>query len=152
MTNAASVYLIDTNVLIYAYDGRDAKKQRRALTVLDALQGSKLGALTVQVLGEFFVNVTRKPARPLTVDEARRSAQRFCRSWVVFGLTPFTHLEATAGVQEHVLSYWDALLWATAMENDVPFILTEDQQHGRLVDNVRYLDPFRDDFDLAALS
>ena len=152
MTGAGSVYLIDTNVLIYAYDGRDPAKQRRAIGVLTALEGSQLGALSVQVLGEFYVNVTRKPVNPLTVDEARQSTQRLHRAWKVFDLTPETHLRATAGVQEHVLSYWDALLWATAMENSVPFVLTEDQQHQRLVENVRYLDPFATDFDMTILS
>jgi predicted nucleic acid-binding protein len=63
-----------------------------------------------------------------------------------------THLRATQGVKDHTLSYWDAVLWATASENFVPFILTEDQQHGRLVDDVRYLDPFAPDFDIRILS
>jgi predicted nucleic acid-binding protein len=152
MTNAGCVYLIDTNVLIYAYDERDPVRQRRAIAVLSALEGSQLGALTVQVLGEFFVNALRKPLNPLTLDEAQTSCRRLCRAWTVYGLTDLTHLTAIRGVKDHVLSYWDAVLWATALENDVPYILTEDQQHKRLVDNVRYLDPFSPDFDLAILS
>jgi predicted nucleic acid-binding protein len=151
MTNAGSVYLIDTNVLICAYDERDPARQLRAIAVLEALEGSQLGALTVQVLGEFFVNVTRKPLNPLSAHEARLSASRLCRSWIVFGITPHTHLRAAEGVRDHALSYWDALLWATALENDVPFILTEDQQDRRLVDDVRYLNPFAADFDLGLL-
>lgn len=104
------------------------------------------------MLGEFFVNVTRKPRNPLTPDQASTSCHRLSRSWVIFGLTPHTHLRATEGVRQHSLSYWDSLLWATAVENEVPCILTEDQQHRRLVESVRYLDPFATDFDLGMLS
>jgi predicted nucleic acid-binding protein len=152
MTNAGCVYLIDTSVLVYAYDERDPAKQGRALGVLTTLEGSQLGALTVQVLGEFFVNVVRKPLNPLTVEQARLSCQRLCRAWTVFGLNEQTHLLATGGVKDYRLSYWDSVLWATALQNDVPFILTEDQQHRRLVDNVRYLNPFDESFDLAILT
>ena len=40
------------------------------------------------------------------------------------------------------LSFWDALVWATARANGVG-VVHEDFAHGRVVDGVRFVDPFR---------
>lgn len=56
--------LVDTNVLVYAYDRSAPDKQRRALDVLDNLVVSDVGAISTQVLAELFVAVTRKIANP----------------------------------------------------------------------------------------
>jgi predicted nucleic acid-binding protein len=151
MTDAGSAYLIDTNILIYAYDARDAFKQRRAVDVMRTLQASKLGALSVQVLGEFYVNVTRKPLFPLTVEEARLSSVRLCRSWPVLDVTAHAYLDALQGVSLFKLSFWDALVWATARNGGIGSIVTEDQEHLRLVGDVRYYNPFDQRFDLSML-
>lgn len=152
MTNDGSAYLIDTNVLIYAYDTGDMVKRARAIEVLRLLRRSGRGVLSVQVLSEFYSTVTRKPVRRLTASEARASAIRLSRAWPVLSIEHRMQLAAMQAVETHILSYWDAMLWATAMQNDVPFILTEDQQHRRLVGNVRYLNPFLEDFDMSILS
>lgn len=47
------------------------------------------------------------------------------------------------GVREHHLSFWDAMLWATARQAGCVALLTEDQQHGRSLGGVRFIDPFR---------
>jgi predicted nucleic acid-binding protein len=152
MTTGGSGFLIDTNVLIYAYDTADMAKRARAIDVLRALHDSQLGTLSAQIVGEFYVNVTRKPVRRLTSAQARASLVRLCRSWQVLDIDVRIHFAAMRAVEEHVLSYWDAVVWATAAENRVPYILSEDQQHGRLVGEVRYFNPFDDRFDLAMLS
>ena len=150
MTSDACAYLIDTNVLIYSYDRADPFKQTRAIEVLETARHRS--ALTVQVLGEFYVNVTRKPLEPLPPDMARQSVFHFARSWRVLDLTSLMVREALRGAERHKLSYWDSLLWGSAMVADVPFILTEDQQDRRLVEDVRYINPFLPDFDPASLS
>jgi predicted nucleic acid-binding protein len=152
MTNGDPAYLVDTNVLIYAYDAADSDKRRRAIESLVRLRRFRLGALSVQILGEFYTNVTKKPQKPLTPQEARDTSIRLCLSWPVLDLTVRTHLDAVRGVQEYRMSYWDALVWATARENGVPFIVTEDQEHGRLIEDIRYMNPFHAKFDLAMLS
>ena len=151
MTNAGSAYLIDTNVLIYAYDARDEFKQQRAVEVLRELQASRLGALSVQVLGEFYVNVTRKPLHPLTLEQAQISSTRLCRSWPVVDVTVRAYLDALLGVALYRLSFWDALVWATARDAGIGSIVTEDQEHLRLVGDVRYYNPFDPRFEMSEL-
>jgi len=152
MMDGALAYLVDTNVLIYAYDAADPAKRRRAIDVLAKLASSGLGALSVQVLGEFYINIVRKPAVPLSPQQARDTAIRLCRSWQVLDLTVRTHLDAVSAVTEHQMSYWDALIWATARQDHLPYVITEDQQHGRLVGEIRYLNPFSDEFDLSTFA
>jgi predicted nucleic acid-binding protein len=152
MTGRPRAFLVDTNVLVYAYDPADPAKQARAATVLERLAGGHAGALSAQVLGEFFVTVTRRILPPLTQAEAERSVTNYARSWPVHDITWAGVLEAVRGVRRHRLPYWDSLIWATAKLNGVPNVLSEDFSHGALVDGVRFLNPFSESFDLAALA
>src|SRR3954451_20182249 len=62
---------VDSNVLIYAYDVDAKTKYRIANSVLRELWEHRLGVLSVQVLQEFYVNVTRKIARPIPKSKAQ---------------------------------------------------------------------------------
>ena len=75
--------LLDTNVLVYAYDRAEPVKQARALEMLDALALSGLGLITSQVLAEFFVVVTRKIAEPLPIPVAAQRVENLLRIWPV---------------------------------------------------------------------
>ena len=73
----ADKILVDTNVLLYAYDRGDPVKQPEAIAVLDRLATLRLGVLTPQVLAEFFVNATRKLEPPLSIEEAYDRIQNY---------------------------------------------------------------------------
>jgi predicted nucleic acid-binding protein len=152
MKNGSRAFLIDTNVLVYAYDPSDPFKQRRAIAVLEQVAKKVLGAVSAQILGEFFVAVTQKIRNPLTRLQAERSLTNYVRSWVVYDVTELVVLEAVRGVVRHQLAYWDSLIWATAKLNRVPNVLSEDFRHGALIEGVRFLNPFLEEFDPAALS
>jgi predicted nucleic acid-binding protein len=57
--------LIDTNVLVYMYDRSEPKKRQRAVEVLQQVREAEAGALSAQVLSEFYNTVTRKLEPPL---------------------------------------------------------------------------------------
>ena len=61
---------------------------------------------------------------------------------LIIPLTKELTLYATAAMKPHSLSFWDALIWAAAKENGVGLIYTEDFQHGRDVEGVRFENPF----------
>lgn len=151
MPNGARAFLVDTNVLVYAYDPADATKRTRAMAVLARLGMQQRGALSAQVLGEFFVTVTRKIEPPLSVEEAERSITNYMRSWVVYELTARLVVEAVRGVRQHQLAYWDSLIWATAKLYGVLTVLSEDFTDGQLIEGVRFRNPFAESFDLTLL-
>ena len=134
--------LIDTNVLVYAYDRSEPDKQRRALEVLDGLARAGDGRLSAQVLSEFFVNVTRKIAAPLTIAQAGQRIEHYVQIWPVFPVTSQVVFEAVRGVREYQLSFWDAQIWAAARLNRVSTVLTEDFNPGAVIEGVRFVDPF----------
>jgi predicted nucleic acid-binding protein len=142
--------LIDTNVLIYAYDPRDGRKQQRAGLVVDALIDSSRAVLSAQCLSEFFNASTRLP-EPLSREDARVEVVRFSSSCSVFPLTADAVVEGARVAVRYQLSIWDALIWSVASLNGVTHVLTEDAEHGRVIEGVEYVDPFSPAFDPGAL-
>lgn len=144
--------LVDTNVLIYLYDSKENAKRRTAASVVDAIWELGDGYLTTQVLGEFYTVALRKLTPPLSPREAAEEVEKFIEGWLVCDVTVPTVREAVRGAAAHQLAYYDALIWATAKMNQISNILTEDGQHNRVIEGVRYLNPFAPGFDAAVLS
>ncbi|MGD8967621.1 MAG: PIN domain-containing protein [Anaerolineae bacterium] len=140
--------LIDTNVLVYAYDRAEPEKQRRALEVLDALAHTGDGRLSAQVISEFFVNVTRNIAAPLTVAQANERLQHCVQIWPVVPVTPEVVFEAIRGVQRYRFSFRHAQIWASARLSQMSLVLSEDLNPGAVIEGIRFVDPFADDFRL----
>jgi predicted nucleic acid-binding protein len=143
--------LIDTNLFIYAYDPRVRSKQDKALVLLRRLVVNGRGRISTQILGEFFAAGTRRLDPPLSPAEAADQVVALAAAWPVLTVTPLVVLEAARGASSHRLHYWDAQLWATARLNQIPLILSEDFVHERVLEGVRFLNPFETTFDVAAL-
>jgi len=144
----ADKILVDTNILLYAYDQGEPEKQSQAVAVLDHLATLRLGVLTPQVLAEFFVNATRKLEKPLTVEEVYNRIQNYLLSWEIVDLSGSIILEAVRGVRTYKMAYWDAQIWASARMCQIPFIFTEDFNVGAVIEGVGFVNPFEEGFNL----
>lgn len=140
--------LIDTNLLVYLYDVNNPNKAARARLVLDHLEFTRTGRLSVQSLSEFLHVSTHKLDPPLTWSDALDQASLFTRLWPVFDLTPMIILEAARGARDHNLAYYDAQIWAIARLNQVTTIFSEDFSDGQVLEGVRFINPFATDFRL----
>ena len=140
--------LVDANLLVYAHDRTEPEKQAQALYVLDQVQREGVGALTTQILAEFFVLTTRKIPAPLTSEDAARQAERFARTWTVIPITSFTVLEALRGCLQYQMPYWDSQIWASARLSQIPLVFSEDFNTGAILEGVRFVNPFAPDFDI----
>ena len=125
--------MVDTNILLYAYDRAEPVRQPSALAVLDALVKRHIGVLTPQVLAEFYLNATRKLEPPLTDEEAYERIQNYMLSWEVLELSGPIVLEAARGVRIHKMAYWDAQIWASARLHQIPTVLSEDFNVGAVI-------------------
>jgi predicted nucleic acid-binding protein len=134
--------LIDTNVLVYAHQTEDLRKRTRAVEIIKQLGENGRGRLSAQILAEFVKVTTTGRRRALTIDVARVQIESLMRMFIIFDVTPFIVLEAASGVREHRLSYYDAQIWATAKLHQVATIFTEDFTDGRVVEGVRFVNPF----------
>ena len=138
--------LVDTNVLVYAYDPRDRLKQDVASALLRELVLSERAVVSAQCLSEFFSVVTTRLPEPLTRSEARVRVDGIASSAAVLDVTDAVVNEGCRGSAEHGLSIWDALIWSAARLNQVRYVLTEDAPHGRRLEGVAFLDPFDPSF------
>lgn len=133
--------LVDTNILVYAYDADAGDKRSRARDVIDALWNDGTGVLATQVLAEFFVTITRKVKRPLSISSAKQIIEDYQAGWEVYPTTGSLVVKAISGVESHRLSFWDAMIWASAVINGVPTVYSEDMQDGQTIEAVLIKNP-----------
>jgi predicted nucleic acid-binding protein len=146
MRSVSTRFFVDTNVIAYAYNAADDARRERAQVVLDTLRHGGNGAISTQVLGELYRAMTRPRGLALPHEVAEASVLNYLQSWLVYDVQPLNALEALRGVREHHMSYYDALIWATARLNGVPYVLSEDGQDGQYLEGVTILNPFLDGF------
>ncbi len=130
----------DTNVLVYADDKAAPAKQRRALDLVAEHRRAGTGVVSLQVLQEYFVTVTRK----LHVDA--RIARRKVELLAEFDVAAPDLADILAAIDLHRLhgfSFWDALVVRAAKQAGCRVLLSEDLQQQREIDGVRIVNPFR---------
>ena len=146
----AARYVLDTNVLVYALDRREPEKRDRAREVLRRV-GASGAVLPAQVLSEFANACLRKLEPRPDPAAVQREVERLLLAFPVLPLTGPVVLEALRGVREHLLSYYDAQIWAVARLGQVGVILSEDFNPGAVLDGVSFANPLDPAFDLLAL-
>jgi predicted nucleic acid-binding protein len=138
---SAERQFVDTNVLVYAHDRSAGAKHLRARALLAELWDSQTGCLSIQVLQEFYVNITRKVARPLDPTEARQIVADLGH-WRVHSPTVNDVLDAIMLQQRHGLSFWDAMIVTSAIQLGCATVWSEDLNAGQDYDGARVANPF----------
>lgn len=132
---------VDTNVLIYAHDSTAADKHERARALMEDLWGSRTGYLSVQVLQEFFVNVTRKIPKPLSASQAKEVVADLTR-WHVHVPGADDVLGAIGVHLQASISFWDAMVVRSAAEMGCDVLYSEDLNDGQRYAGVLVRNPF----------
>lgn len=131
---------VDTNVLIYAHDRDAGQKHEIAKRVLRELWSEREGVLSMQVLQEFYVNVTRKIASPLPKATARAIIESY-RNWCT--QTTVEEISAAFRIEDEArLGFWDALVVASASSSGATRLISEDLNSGQTILGVRVENPF----------
>ena len=131
---------VDTNILIYAHDLDAGKKHTIAVETLKELWADRNGIVSPQVLQEFYVNVTRKIAKPLTRKIARTIVDNYV-AWCV-DTTAADIAMAFRIEDESRISFWDALICASALRAGANRLLSEDLNAGQSISGIRIENPF----------
>jgi predicted nucleic acid-binding protein len=116
---------VDTNVLVYAHDLSAGAKRTAARELIGRLIDERTGLLSMQVLMEFYVTVTSKLAKRLSVGAATAIVEDF-GTWRVF--TPVVEdIGAVAALAERYrIGFWDAMIIRAAAALDASVIWSED--------------------------
>jgi predicted nucleic acid-binding protein len=131
---------VDTNVLIYAHDIDAKTKHEVAKSVLRELWSERIGVLSMQVLQEFYVNVTRKIASPLAKADARLVVNSYS-IWCA-ETTPAEIAAAFRIEDESRIGFWDALIVASAAKCGATRLLSEDLNDQQMIAGMRVENPF----------
>jgi predicted nucleic acid-binding protein len=131
---------VDTNILVYAHDRKQGYKQESAKRILRDLAERRCGAVSLQVLQEFYSTVTRKLAVPLPKPEARAIVEDFSH-WCI--ATAPQEIKLAFQIEDEAkIRFWDALIVAAAVKCGAKRILSEDLNSGQTIAGVRIENPF----------
>jgi predicted nucleic acid-binding protein len=136
-----ALHFLDTNILLYSIsrDPAEEAKRERAVALLD----SDDGALSVQVLQEFYVQATRASrSNPLPHD----IAVGLIATWIRFPVQDITPSILTGALEikaMHGFSYWDSAIVAAARALGCSTLYSEDLSHGREIEGITIINPFR---------
>ena len=130
---------VDTNVLVYAEDGRELARRQVAVSVLRELWASGLGVVSTQVLQEFYNAGTRKLKMPPPA--ARRIVAQYAE-WPVVETTAQLIVSASILHERHSFSFWDAMVVEAALLSGATTLLSEDMEDGRRLGGLTIRNPF----------
>ena len=132
---------VDSNVLAYAHDLSETRRQPIARELLDALWTSRTGLMSTQILQEFYVVATRKFDPPMSRRAAREIVALY-GTWPIVQVDVVLILTASQLEERHKLSFWDALVVEAARVAGATRLVTGDLQDGRRFGSVRIENPF----------
>lgn len=133
---------VDTNILVYAHDSTQGGKHDRAQALVEELWESGDGVISTQVLQELCVNLRRKAAHPLSVEETRNLIEDYSR-WDVVVNTSESVLQALDFESRFQISFWDALIVQAATSCEAAVLYSEDLADGQQYASVRAVNPFK---------
>ena len=132
-------YFVDSNVLLYTYEKSELAKRAQAKAWLAWLWENANGAVSWQVLQEFYFNALRKFAVPA---DAARDLVKFMSLWSPPDVTMGLLERAWHWTDQAHVTFWDALIVAAAERTKCRYLLSEDFQTGRQFGSITILNPF----------
>ncbi len=143
MSGDRGFQFVDTNILVYAYDSEAGLKHERARRLLAALWREERGCVSIQVLQEFYVVVTRKIPRPLPSHVASQIIADL-GLWRVHQPHVADILNAVDLQHRYALSFWDAMILQSALVLDCSVLWSEDLSHLQIYHQIQVRNPFAD--------
>lgn len=135
-----SVEFVDTNIFVYANDITAGSKRDRGIDLLARISDEETGAVSIQVLAEFYYVSTRKFGMKAEKAEEILSALRV---WTIHRPGHEDLIKASRLHRRHGLNWWDALIVNSAMELGCRILWSEDMAEGRRFGDLTIRNPFR---------
>ena len=130
----------DTNILVYEFERKEPKKKAIAKRLLAEWRPSGRMVISVQVLQELYVVLTRKMG--IAEEDAASIVQQYAKLPTVIGADPALVLRGIEISQRYKISYWDALIVSAALRGGCRIIFTEDLSHGMKIEGIEIVNPF----------
>jgi predicted nucleic acid-binding protein len=128
--------LLDTNLLIYAWDTSNRAKQQQSIQIFEKYRNTI--SLTTQNLSELAAVLLRKNIHPKEISEI---VSTYALLVPVLTMEPADVQEALRAVSQYRMSFWDAQIWSIAKRSGRKLIFSEDGPIGQTIEGVRYENP-----------
>lgn len=136
-------FFLDTNIFVYSFDEASSSKAAKALELVRRAVETRKGAVSYQIVQEFFNVALRRFSKPMSSSEAAQYLETVFRPlWTVNSSTSLFR-EALRLQGEHRLPWYDSLIIAAATESECDVLYSEDLQHDRRFGTTRIENPFR---------
>lgn len=136
-----SAEFVDTNIFVYAYDTTAGKKHELARSLIENLWQSQNGIISLQVLAELYVVLTRKIKAPLPAIEACNIINNLS-TWQVHEPARENLTAAMNHCTTYTISLWDAMIIESAAAMGCACIWSEDLNHKQKYAGVIVKNPF----------
>ena len=127
---SADKVFVDTNILVYAHDAAAGEKHSRAKVLVSQIWNDRCGVLSTQVLQEFYVNIRKKAAAPVSAAEAKQWLTDYL-NWEIVINDGNAVIEAIDLEERYQVSFWDALILHAANSAGASVIYSENLNHGQ---------------------
>ena len=132
-------YFLDTNILIYCYSNNEINKQKIARSIFE---NTKNITISTQVINEVS-NILFKKLKLSTTDVINTISQ-ISSLVTIFSFDIDTQIKAIKLKEKYKLQFYDALIIATAIENNCTVLYSEDMHNGLIVDDIlTIINPFK---------
>ena len=142
MSDKPDLEFLDTNILVYAHDQSAGEKHATARNLVRRLWETENGCISVQVLQEFYVTVTRKVAQPMSMEDAAQIV-RDISFWRIHAPNAEDGLGAIDIQRHYQVSFWDDMIIQSAKCSGCTVIWSEDLSEGQSYENLHVRNPFR---------
>ena len=136
-------FFLDTNIFVYAFDPSVPAKHRIAADLIRGAVAQRNGVISYQVIQEFYNVAVRRFATPMSPSEAQLYFNNVFRPLFSVNFSPALMFEALRIRERYLLSWYDSIVFASAIESECGVLYSEDFQNGMIVDDVRVKNPFR---------
>ncbi|MBX6422871.1 PIN domain-containing protein [Thermosulfurimonas sp. F29] len=126
-------------MLAYEYERKDLRKRAIAGELLGKWRSSGKLVISVQVLQELYVVLTRKMGIP---EERAEEVVRLYAQFPVVNADPDLVLRGIEISRKYRISLWDALIVSAALRAGCRTIFTEDLSHGMKIEGIEIVNPF----------
>ena len=144
MKEITNNFLIDTNLLVYAYDTTDEQKHKAARSLIEKCWKKRTKyVISSQNLAEFFMIATKKIPNPIKIEEAEQIVNDICSfsCWKIINYTESTLKKAIELYKKDKKSFWDSLIISTMLENGITNIYTENIKDFRDFEGITTINP-----------
>ena len=143
MTEKPELQLIDTNILVYAYDKSYLKKHKIAKEAVEESWQTQSGVLSIQNLAEFYSIITRKVEKPIAISKAKQIILDLIEGFEILRYSEQTIISAIDNQLIYGIPFWDSLIIATMEENSIDTIITENEKDFKKVEWLKVVNPFK---------